>query len=67
MPGIPMALPPLKEVERNHIVKALRHTGWNITRAAEILGISRKTVHEKIKQYGLEREGELAGTGEGGV
>jgi len=64
MPGIPLALPPLKEVERNHIVKALRHTGWNITRAAEILGISRKTVHEKIKQYGLEREGDLAAAAE---
>ena len=66
MPGIPMALPPLKEVERNHIIKALRHTAWNITRAAEILGISRKTVHEKIKQYGVEREGSLADGGDAG-
>ncbi len=48
--------PGLSEMERDHIVKVLRHHNWNITRSAEVLGIARKTVHEKIKVYGLTRE-----------
>jgi DNA-binding NtrC family response regulator len=50
--GLPLSL---AEVERNHIRKILLQTGWNITRAAKILGIDRVTLYNKIKRYGLRR------------
>jgi|Deesub1362B_J571_1020462.scaffolds.fasta_scaffold00011_49 DNA-binding NtrC family response regulator len=43
----------LKEVERLHIKKVLELTGKNRTKAAQLLGISRSTLNEKIKQYNL--------------
>jgi len=39
----------LHEVEIEHIKNVLANTGGNKTRAAEILGIDRKTLREKIK------------------
>lgn len=39
----------LAEVERLHILKILAHTNNNKTQAANILGIDRKTLREKIK------------------
>ncbi|MCX7988666.1 MAG: sigma-54 dependent transcriptional regulator [Thermodesulfovibrio sp.] len=43
----------LIEVEKSLIFKALSSTGWNQTKAAEILGISRKQLRTKMKNYGL--------------
>jgi DNA-binding NtrC family response regulator len=43
----------LAEVERQQIERALRHHGGNRTRAAHELGISRATLINKIKAYGL--------------
>jgi DNA-binding NtrC family response regulator len=43
----------LSEVERQHIERTLRHHGGNRTRAALELGISRATLINKIKQYGM--------------
>lgn len=42
-------------VERVLIVQTLAATGNNKTRAAELLGISLKTLHNKLKEYGGER------------
>ncbi|HWG21850.1 MAG TPA: sigma-54 dependent transcriptional regulator [Terracidiphilus sp.] len=39
------------EAERMLIVKTLEATGQNKTRAAEILGVSLKTLHNKLKEY----------------
>jgi len=44
----------LAECEREHILRVLNHTGWNKKRAAEILGISRSALYEKIATYSLE-------------
>ena len=46
----------LEEAERSMIVKALRATGGNRTQAAEQLGISRRTLHRKLNEYGLRDE-----------
>jgi two-component system, NtrC family, response regulator HydG len=43
----------IEEVERALIVKTLDETGGNRTRASEILGINRRTLQNKLKQYGL--------------
>jgi transcriptional regulator with PAS, ATPase and Fis domain len=42
------------EAERAHIIRTLRATRGNKTRAAEVLGISRKTLWEKINAYSIE-------------
>ena len=44
----------LEEIEREAIQKTLDGTHYKITRAAEILGISRKTLLDKRKKYGLQ-------------
>jgi len=43
----------LEEIEKNHILNILNETGGNCTKAARILGISRVTLYNKIKAYGL--------------
>jgi two-component system response regulator AtoC len=43
----------LLEVEKSLILKALNSTGWNQTKAALILGISRKQLRTKMKHHGL--------------
>ena len=48
-----VARPTLEDVERRYIELTLRHARGNQTRAAEILGISRKALWEKRKRYGL--------------
>jgi DNA-binding NtrC family response regulator len=42
----------VEEAEKLLILKTLEATGNNKTRAAEILGISLKTLHNKLKEYG---------------
>ena len=60
---LPGALEPeprtLKENERDQIRKILAETGGNKAQAARILGISRKSLYAKLREYGL---GESAGT-----
>jgi len=46
---------PLHEIEKLHIQRALRHTGWNKRRACALLEISRPTLDRKIDEYGLQR------------
>ncbi|UCF30244.1 MAG: sigma-54-dependent Fis family transcriptional regulator [bacterium] len=42
-----------RATERQMIMDALGKTGQNRTRAADLLGISRRTLQKKIKEYGL--------------
>jgi DNA-binding NtrC family response regulator len=44
------------EAERLLILRTLEATGQNKTRAAEILGVSLKTLHNKLKEYNRERQ-----------
>lgn len=41
------------EQERARIVEALQQARYNKSRAAQLLGVDRKTLYNKIKQYGL--------------
>jgi two-component system response regulator HydG len=43
----------LDEIERQHITSVLKETNFHKSRAAEILGISRKTLDRKIAEYRL--------------
>ena len=46
----------LDEVEREMITRTIEFTGGNKTRAAEILGVSSKTLYNKLEQYESDRE-----------
>jgi DNA-binding NtrC family response regulator len=46
----------VEEAEKGLMLRTLEHTRNNKTRAAEILGISLKTLHNKLKEYGAGRE-----------
>jgi DNA-binding NtrC family response regulator len=48
------------EAERLLILRTLESTGQNKTRAAEILGVSLKTLHNKLKEYSHAREDQPA-------
>ncbi|QTA81435.1 Two component system response regulator, sigma54-specific [Desulfonema limicola] len=51
---IPASLPKtLEEMEKEHIMAVLDKTGGHQTRAAELLGINRKTLYKKIHKYNL--------------
>ncbi|HEY2012092.1 MAG TPA: sigma-54 dependent transcriptional regulator, partial [Bryobacteraceae bacterium] len=47
----------VEEAEKGLILRTLEHTRNNKTRAAEILGISLKTLHNKLKEYGAREFG----------
>jgi len=52
------AAPPLQTlegVERDHIEAVLRTVAWHQGRAADLLGISPKTLYRKIRRYGFRR------------
>jgi DNA-binding NtrC family response regulator len=44
----------VEEAEKQLIIQALKETGGNRTKAAEKIGISRRTLHRKLNQYGLQ-------------
>jgi DNA-binding NtrC family response regulator len=44
----------LAEVEKREIDAALQRFEWQLGKAAEYLGINRKTLREKIKRFGLQ-------------
>ena len=46
----------MEGVERVLIEKALEHTGGNKRKAAQVLGINRNTLSNKIKKYQIQQE-----------
>jgi len=44
---------PLKEIEKEVIISTLEENGGNRTKTAEMLGISRRTLQLKLKEYGV--------------
>lgn len=50
-----MAGMPLQEMEKQLVAATLRHTNGNIKEAANLLGIDRSTMYEKIKKYEIPR------------
>jgi DNA-binding NtrC family response regulator len=54
-------LPTLAQAERNLIERALRLTGGNQTRAAQILGIERRRLYRKVRAYKLAPLGPTPG------
>jgi len=50
----------LEKAERELIARALQETGWQKTRAAALLGITRATLYAKVKQYNIEKGSNIA-------
>jgi DNA-binding NtrC family response regulator len=46
----------LAEAEKQLIMSTLVMSGGNKTKAAEILGIGRKTLHRKLQEYQIDQE-----------
>jgi two-component system nitrogen regulation response regulator GlnG len=44
-------------IERTAIVHVLRRTGGNKAKAARLLQVDYKTLHSKVKEYGIQIEG----------
>jgi two-component system response regulator AtoC len=44
----------LDQMEKEHIIKVLKETGGNKKKAAEILGIERRTLYNKAKRLGID-------------
>jgi DNA-binding NtrC family response regulator len=47
----------LEDVEREMLGDALRRTHWNVSRAAQALGVSRDTLRYRMVKFGLRRPG----------
>jgi len=47
-------LPPLDEIERRYLVHVLESVGGNRTKAAEIMGIDRRTLYRMAERFGLD-------------
>ena len=45
---------PLADMEKSQILSALKNAGNNKTAAAAMLGISRRTLHRKLKEWAVE-------------
>jgi len=45
----------LCDVEKNHIEKVLKETGWHLANASERLGIHRNTLRNKMNEYNIHK------------
>jgi two-component system, NtrC family, nitrogen regulation response regulator NtrX len=45
-----------ESAEREHILRALDESGWNVSGAARALGMERTNLHKRIRALGLSRE-----------
>jgi DNA-binding NtrC family response regulator len=46
-------LPPLEEIERRYLLHVLEQVGNNRTRAAEVMGIDRRTLYRMAERFGI--------------
>jgi DNA-binding NtrC family response regulator len=46
-------LPTLEEIERRYLLHVLEHVGHNRTRAAEVMGIDRRTLYRMAERFGI--------------
>jgi two-component system, NtrC family, response regulator AtoC len=45
----------LERIERNALLSGLEEAGWNVSRAARLLGLGRTALQYKMKKYGLRK------------
>lgn len=47
-------MPSLNEIERRYLLYVLEATGGNRSRAAEVIGVSRRTIYRMAERFGIE-------------
>ncbi len=58
-PGVPLPNnrgKSLSDMEKEHILEVLHDNRWNIIRSAQVLGIDRVTLYNKIRKYELKKD-----------
>jgi transcriptional regulator of acetoin/glycerol metabolism len=50
----PASLDAAKEEERQRILDALDKTNWNRAKAANLVGMPRRTFYRRLKKYGIQ-------------
>jgi DNA-binding NtrC family response regulator len=53
-------LPSLDEIEKRYLLHVLEQVGGNRTRAAEVLGIDRRTLYRMAERFGIDLKDEAA-------
>jgi len=53
--SVPKKVGELTEAEKSLVLKALERTGWNVTKSAKLLGLSRDMMRYRIEKMGLVR------------
>jgi DNA-binding NtrC family response regulator len=53
-------LPSLDELERRYLVHVIEQVGGNRTRAAEVLGIDRRTLYRMAERFGIDLKEEIS-------
>ncbi|MEO8521669.1 MAG: sigma-54 dependent transcriptional regulator [Acidobacteriota bacterium] len=56
-------LPALDEVERRYLLHVIEQVGGNRTRAAEVLGIDRRTLYRMAERFGIDLKEDVSGSG----
>ncbi|HNX74141.1 MAG TPA: sigma-54 dependent transcriptional regulator [Candidatus Rifleibacterium sp.] len=46
----------IERIEENLILQALEVSGWNYSKAAATLGVTRQNLHYKLKKYGIRKD-----------
>lgn len=46
-----------EQLERSVLIQAMEQSGWNITRAAKLLGLSFRTMQYRLDKFGINRPG----------
>src|SRR5512134_1886520 len=62
---VPLGIP-IEKVEKEYILASLQKNGGNKARTAEILGISEKTLYNKLNRYAAEARARASDAGGGG-
>ncbi len=47
-----------EKAEKTYILSTLDECGWNISKAAGVLGVERTNLHKKMRAFGIKREGQ---------
>jgi DNA-binding NtrC family response regulator len=47
----------LRDLERQHILSVLSANEFGLQKSADLLGIHRNTLRQKMKEYGIEKPG----------
>jgi transcriptional regulator with GAF, ATPase, and Fis domain len=65
--GADGAVVSLAEMEKRHIIATLKKTAQNRTQAAKVLGISVRTLRNKLAEYGMSSKEEVSEVADGGA